>query len=238
MAVSRDLYAWVPAVYVNYVDYDEAAHNFGPVSRPALANLRRVDRAIRQLWRVVRRVPEHRYDIYILSDHGQTPCKSYEQLTGGQRFEQWIFNEFLDGKQTTAPGGRSKSSLVHGIRDRRRGTTELFQHFLNYLDEDFIRRSDPEAHEKDGIRVISAGPNAFLYVLATEKPVNADELERRFPELAKKLSLSPGVGLVWHDPPTGPSVSVGANPTISANRVWVPLPIAPTALWLSKGFRI
>ena len=147
MAVSRDLYAGVPAVYVNYIDYDEAAHNFGPRSRPALANLRRVDRAIRQLWRVIRRVPEHFYDLYILSDHGQTPCRSYGQLTGGQRFEQWIFNEFLDGKQTTASGAHSQSGLVHGIRDRRRGTTELFQHFLNYLDEDFMRRNDPEAHE-------------------------------------------------------------------------------------------
>src|SRR6266436_6456541 len=41
MAVSRDLYAGVPAVYVNYLDYDEAAHSFGPRSRPALVTLRR-----------------------------------------------------------------------------------------------------------------------------------------------------------------------------------------------------
>src|SRR4030095_12382081 len=66
MAVSRDLYAGVPAVYVNYVDYDEAAHAFGPRSRPAFVSLGRVDRAIYHLWRVVRRVPEHRYDVYIL----------------------------------------------------------------------------------------------------------------------------------------------------------------------------
>ena len=204
MAVSRDLYAGVPAVYVNYVDYDEAAHNFGPRSRAALADLRQVDRAMRQLWRVIRRVPEHRYDLYILSDHGQTLCKSYGQLTGGQRFEHWIFNEFLDGKRTAAPGAGAQSGLVHGIRDRRRGTTELFQHFLNYLDEDFMRRSDPEANEQDGIRVISAGPNAFLYVLDGKEPLDAAELERRFPELANKLSLSPGVGLVLVRSTDGP----------------------------------
>ena len=56
-AVSRDLYAGTPAVYVNYLDYDVAAHAFGPASRPALLSLRRVDRTIRQLWRVARRVP-------------------------------------------------------------------------------------------------------------------------------------------------------------------------------------
>ena len=63
LAVSRDLYAGTPVVYVNYLDYDVAAHAFGPRSRPALLSLRRVDRAIRQLWRVARRVPEHQYDI-------------------------------------------------------------------------------------------------------------------------------------------------------------------------------
>ena len=57
LAVSRDLYAGTPAVYVNYLGYDVAAHAFGPASRPALLSLRRVDRTIRQLWRVARRVP-------------------------------------------------------------------------------------------------------------------------------------------------------------------------------------
>ncbi|HEV8342490.1 MAG TPA: alkaline phosphatase family protein, partial [Candidatus Binatia bacterium] len=93
MAVSRDLYAGTPAVYVNYLDYDETAHSFGPRSRPALVTLRRVDRVIRQLWRVTRRVPEHRYDLYILSDHGQAPCRPYRDVNGGQRFERWIFNQ-------------------------------------------------------------------------------------------------------------------------------------------------
>ena len=204
MAVSRDLYAGVPAIYVNYVDYDEAAHNFGPRSRAALANLRRVDRAIRQLWRVVRRVPEHRYDLYILSDHGQAPCIPYQDVNGGQRFERWIFNEFLDAKQPLPSNGRSQSGLVHGLRSRRRGTTELFQHFLNYLDEDFLRRGDPEAHQQDGVRVISAGPNAFLYVMDVHAPLDADALERRFPGLAEKLSQSPGVGFVLARSTQGP----------------------------------
>jgi hypothetical protein len=96
MAVARDLYAGVPAIYVNYLDYDEAAHAFGPHSRPALVSLRRIDRAIRQLWRVVRYVPEHRYDLYILSDHGQTSCKSYRDLNRSKRFERWIFDELLN----------------------------------------------------------------------------------------------------------------------------------------------
>jgi len=203
LAVSRDLYAGTPAVYVNYLDYDVAAHAFGPRSRRALLSLRRVDRAIRQLWRVMRRVPEHQYDLYILSDHGQAPCTPYQDLPGGQRFERWIFDQFLAPTRVAAPEPRP-IGLARGIGARRWGATELFQHFLNYLDEDFLRRREPEAHQQGGIRVITAGPNAFLYVLDVTAPLDADALEHRFPGLAESLSRSPGVGFVLARSGNGP----------------------------------
>jgi hypothetical protein len=206
LGVSRDLYAGVPAVYVNYVDYDEAAHAFGPRSRAAFVTLRRVDHAIRQLWRVTRRVPEHQYDIYILADHGQTACKPYRDITGGRRFERWIFDELLNQPtraEVSAPRPQ-ESGLTHGIRTRRQGAAGLFQQFLNYIDEDFFRREDPEAHEQNGVRVISAGPNAFFYVLNAKEPLDTDALEQRFPGLAEKLSQSPGVGFVLARSKSGP----------------------------------
>jgi hypothetical protein len=206
MGVSRDLYAGTPAVYVNYVDYDEASHAFGPRSRAALVTLSRVDRAIRQLWRVTRRVPEHQYDLYILADHGQTSCKPYRDITGGQRFERWIFDDLLNQPTSAEPPAPSpqESGLTHGIRSRRRGTAGLFQQFLNYIDEDFFRLADAEAHEQDGVRVISAGPNALLYVLGVKEPLDLDALEQRFPGLSEKLSQSRGVGFVLARSRNGP----------------------------------
>jgi len=79
LAVARDLYAGVPAIYVNYLDYDVFAHAYGPRHRRALRALRRIDRSISRLWRVLRRVPGHRYDLYVLSDHGQVACTPYER---------------------------------------------------------------------------------------------------------------------------------------------------------------
>ena len=57
LAVSRDLYAGTPAVYVNYLDYDVAAHAFGPASRAARRARRRGGRPNRQRWRGARRGP-------------------------------------------------------------------------------------------------------------------------------------------------------------------------------------
>ena len=205
MATARDLYAGVPAVYVNYVDYDEAAHAFGPHSRAAMITLTRVDRALRQLWRVVRRVPEHRYDFYVLADHGQTPCKPYREINGGQRFERWIFDQLpTRHARPSKPDTSAEQTLAHGIRSRKRGVPGFFQKYLNYVDQNYMQQQDPEAYERDGVRVISAGPNAFFYVLDTKAPSDFDALEARFPGLAERLSQSQGVGLVLARSKQGP----------------------------------
>ena len=202
--VARDLYAGTPAVYVNYLDYDVAAHAFGPESRRAIRSLRRVDRAIRQIWRVTRRVPEHEYDVYVLSDHGQARARPYRDLTGGRRLERRIFDEFLRPEGPGAPGDGARSGLVRGLRAQRRGAPGVLQRFLNYLDEDVIRNRDPEAYEKDGVRVITAGPNAFLYVVESREPLDLEALERRLPGLAENLSRSRGVGFVLARSAEGP----------------------------------
>ncbi|MDB5925728.1 MAG: hypothetical protein JWN13_4664 [Betaproteobacteria bacterium] len=204
MAVSRDLYAGTPAIYVNYLNYDVAAHAFGPRSVQAMQALQDVDRALHQLWRVMRRVPEHRYDFYVLSDHGQAGCTPYRDVCKGQRLERWIFDQFLHPAGADEPEARARSGLAQGIQARRRGTTGLFQQFLNYIEEDFLRRGDPEAYERGGVRVISAGPNAFLYVLDQKTPLDIDALERRYPALPEKLSQSRGIGFVFARSPDGP----------------------------------
>ena len=107
-------------------------------------------------------------------------------------------------RERERPSSTARLGLVRGIRARRRGAPGLFQHFLNYLDEDFLRRREPEAYEQDGVRVISAGPNAFLYVLDVTAPLDAEALEHRFPGLAEQLSQSPGVGFVLARSGDGP----------------------------------
>ena len=74
--MSADLYRGVPAIYVNYLDYDVFAHAFGPASQPARRALRRLDASIGQLARVIRRLPELGYDLYVCSDHGPGAMKN------------------------------------------------------------------------------------------------------------------------------------------------------------------
>jgi hypothetical protein len=204
LSTSRDLYAGVPAVYVNYLDYDVAAHAFGPRSRRAFSSLRRVDRSIRQLWRVLRRVPEHRYDLYVLSDHGQAECRAYRSVTGGADLQRRLFDEFLDRVHVgPGPALEARAPGLRGcLRAYRQGEKALFQRFVNYLEEDVLGAGS--TYERGGIRIISAGPNAFLYMVEVPEPVTIEVLERRFPRLGEEISRSPGIGFVLARSEHGP----------------------------------
>lgn len=77
LAVLLDIYTGAPAIYTTYNVYDEFAHHFGPSSRTALRSLRALDRRIGEILRMLSRLPGRPYDLYILSDHGQTPSVPY-----------------------------------------------------------------------------------------------------------------------------------------------------------------
>jgi hypothetical protein len=209
LSAARDLYAGAPAVYVNYLDYDVYAHGFGPRDRRARRVLRRVDRAIHQLWRICRRVPEHAYDVYVLSDHGQAHCVPFHRLSGGRPLEHLLLEDVFDpaGAQEVSPGRPRGRNLASGIKAMRshRGSG-LFQRFVNYLEEDFGSRIDraPETNERHGVRVVSAGPNAFVYFVDTPEPLTIDEIDVRYPHLDEDLSRRPGIGFVLARGGTGP----------------------------------
>jgi hypothetical protein len=209
MVVAHDLYVGVPAIYVNYLDYDVVAHAWGPRHRRALRALRRVDASIHRLWRILRRVPEYRYDLFVLSDHGQATCTPYRRLTGGPPLEQALFDDFFDpaGAPQRPVSERQPSGFARGLRAyRSRRAPGFFQRFVNYLERDFPRvlGETPEAREHDGIRVIAAGPNAFVYFLDSAEPLKLEEIEARFPALATKLSDAPGIGIVLVRSASGP----------------------------------
>src|SRR5947207_4367639 len=124
LAVARDIYAGAPAIYVNYLDYDVVSHAYGPRHRRAMRALRRVDDSIKQLWRVCRRVPEHRYDLYVLSDHGQAHTTPFADLAGGRRFERVVFDDYFDRQGGVEVGpahthGRRISTGIKGYRSGR-----------------------------------------------------------------------------------------------------------------------
>ena len=81
-AVMVDVYRGVPAIYTTYYGYDELAHNYGPLSKQALRALHAIDARVRQIDALRRLALTREYDLYLLSDHGQTAASPFSQIYG------------------------------------------------------------------------------------------------------------------------------------------------------------
>ena len=104
LSILLDLYTGVPAVYTTYNAYDEFAHHFGPSSRTAYKSLRALDRRIKEIFKIVNRMPGRPYDIYILSDHGQTPSVPY-RIRYGETLGDTVLGAVKQGVYTMARTG-------------------------------------------------------------------------------------------------------------------------------------
>ena len=80
--VVLDIYRCAPAIYANYNSYDEVAHKLGPDHRAAFRTLRGVDKRIRQINRMRAHYRQREYDLYLMSDHGNTPAVPFSWQNG------------------------------------------------------------------------------------------------------------------------------------------------------------
>jgi len=204
LSVSADLYRGIPALYVNFLDYDVFAHSFGPTHRSAMRALRHIDNAIGQLARIVERLPEFQYDLYILADHGQTMTRPFPQVSGGQSLEE-VTRDIL-GTQSGRADNRRRAHM--GVARQLAGYRQahsrgILQRFFNHVERTrHVDTSTDAAGET--VRIITAGPNAFVYFLDAPEPLALEEIERRHPGAAARLSEHPGVGLVLARSARGP----------------------------------
>jgi hypothetical protein len=61
-----------------------------------------------------------------------------------------------------------------------------------------------EARERHDVRVIAAGPNAFVYFVDEPQPLTIEQIEDRWPALGESLSRAPGIGYVLARSHEGP----------------------------------
>jgi hypothetical protein len=77
---------------------------------------------------------------------------------------------------------------------------------VNYLENDFpwVLGEVPEVRERGGVRVVSAGPNAFVYFVDSPEPLTLAEIDERCPGLADEISRSRGIGFLLARAESGP----------------------------------
>jgi hypothetical protein len=218
MAILLDVYLGVPVIYSTFMQYDELAHHFGPSSKQALADLRRTDARIREIWRMAQLAGGRGYDLVILSDHGMTPALSYRVRFGeslGATVQQ-ILNE---SPRADASAPRALASYaedteysdigpevveaVAQLTPASFGARKAIRRFRDWLRSRYGLREIifPEKYRVDrtnDVVVTYSSCLALVYFAATEQRLTHEQIQShpQWSRLYERLIAHPGIGLV------------------------------------------
>ena len=205
--VMLDIYRCAPAIYANYNSYDEVAHKMGPDHRAAFRVLRGVDRRIRQINRMRTRYRRREYDLYVISDHGNSPSTPFSwrnETSLGQYIvahigEALSVDERVDGHVHSTDKTRYLLEELEGLENRfsprlRRvlaaARRYVYRRVLagQELDYDLERQRD--------VVVSASGPLAHVYFNVTPRPLDLVEVMLLYPRLLDSLLSNPGIGAI------------------------------------------
>jgi type I phosphodiesterase/nucleotide pyrophosphatase len=210
LGVTADLYAGVPALYVNFVEYDVAAHEVGPRHREAFRALRGIDRSIARFARVLRRIPEHHYDLFVLSDHGQIRSVPFHAVAGGVGVAEAIVGCFgPECGPRPAPEPPATDAAPHRAMGPGRVAPALpLWPFTSRWQRELACTERPVRERNAvwiaGLCIVPAGPNVNVYLTHTTRRVLAEEIEARYPGALDRLSRYPAIGFVLARDARGP----------------------------------
>ena len=111
LGIRLDIFRGVPAIYANYIGYDEVAHHLGPRSTAAYRALKALDRQIRDVHRAIETIAVRPYDLYVMSDHGMTESLPFHHVYG-QTLGQFIASHGVNPPVTSELDTRPYKDLA------------------------------------------------------------------------------------------------------------------------------
>jgi len=216
MAILLDVYLGVPVIYSTFMQYDELAHHFGPSSKQALADLRRTDARIAEIWRMAQLAGGRGYDLVILSDHGMTPALSYRVQYGESlgTTVQAILDETPAPQPTRALASFAEDTeyadigpevveAVAQLTPATFGARSGVRRFRDWLRSRYGLREIilPEKYRVDrtnDVVVTYSSCLALVYFADVDQRLSLEQIraDHRWTKLYDRLVAHPGIGLV------------------------------------------
>ena len=212
--MAEHLMRGTPAIYCDFVDYDEIAHHAGPARPEALAALEGIDGVLANLEEVAAAAPRP-YHFVVVSDHGQSQGATFRQRYG---------IDLADLVRGTPAGGTSKRD------DEQAGRAATLRASL-------IPSSTPDLPGQIGpteFVVLASGNLGLVYLPHLPGRATQEQIEKRCPGLLARLTAHPGIGWIMvRSDGAGPVViGAGGRRLLDGDRVEGADPLAafgPTA---------
>lgn len=216
LATILDIWRGVGPIYVNYFAYDEHAHLRGPDSRFAFWALRGLDASIRRIWKAAEKAGRQgirHYDVFVWSDHGQTPSFPFQELfqeEPGRHFDMLfraLYGPLKNGGPPREPARRKKTPVAPGNIEMQAHHAEQLSEIgprwmrrvMNPLIrparevEAYLERIHPPDPEHR-ISFVSTGPMAHLCVDTFDGQLTYEDWCERFPLFLDLIAQHQGIG--------------------------------------------
>ncbi len=204
-AVMLDIYRCVPAIYANYNSYDEMAHEMGPDSPAAFRVLHGVDSRIHQIDRMRSHYRQREYDLYLISDHGNTPAIPFSWKDGhtlGQYILQHVGEEISVHERLEShyhPVKRARylheelRALEETASPRLREIVSSARRYVKQHTEK-VEKLDYDLERQKDIIVSASGPLAHIYFNVSPRQLDLIEVMLLYPDLLDQLLTEASVG--------------------------------------------
>jgi len=218
--VAEQLVRGAPVVCVDLVDHDEIAHHAGPLRPESLRALEGLDRVV-GLWEQVAAVAPRRYDVVVLSDHGQSLGATFEQVTGRSFFDEVRRLMALDGeaarpgargggrRRATAPDTEAwgpANTALNALRSGRPGADGAGRMMVGPDRTERTERTERADQRAPGgaapgaelpeVAVVGSGNLGMVWFPREPRRLTGAEIRVRWPALVPGLVANPAVGVV------------------------------------------
>jgi hypothetical protein len=201
--IMLDIYRCAPSIYANYTVYDDVAHKAGLEHTHALRALRGIDQRIHQIDRMRALYRRQQYDLYIISDHGNTPSVPFRwrndaslgQYIDEQIGEQRMVEERLDGGRHLVERASYLSAELESLEQKHPRLRRMLAAFRRYVNRRVLSDGDLDydLERRRDVVISASGPLAHVYFNLSPRPLDLIEVVLLYPHLLDTLLATPGV---------------------------------------------
>ncbi len=208
--VINEIYQNGPAMYTTFLGYDEIAHHSGPDSMEAMNSLYGIDRQIQKIFHAAEDNPGRQYDIFVISDHGQSYGSTFKQRYGYSLSDfiqkSAASNESEHMSHVTGIGNTSDNdanmrAALAALESDNEAPNVIQKHTHDQLENVINRNESSEQlkileNEKSDIWVLASGNLANVYFSVIPEKAELSDIEHYYPGLCLSLVNHPGIGMI------------------------------------------
>lgn len=199
-----DMFAGRRVAYADYLGYDEVAHHSGPATSDARRVLRKIDGQLRNLESAARSAPR-RYQLVVLSDHGQSTGATFRQRHGIS-LDQLVHQLVEPGWNVQLASGSGEGfgqarALTAEITRLGGAVGGIARRVVGYINGSRVSNVEPPGAEHARVEgadvvVCASGNLALVYFASTPGRLSLEAITRLHPGVVEGLVQHPGIAFV------------------------------------------